>query len=246
LSLYNLLLEGAFMDIETVKLYTEDLNILYVEDSLTLRNLIHKKIEPLFKHIDTAKDGIEALALYEKKRDFYDIVLTDLEMPNMNGQELTKAILDFNFLQKIIVISSIEDFKKIIELINIGVYKFISKPVDDDQLFQVIFDVAQQIRIQKLQDQEQKEVSLHNAILKKRENKHLQELQEFQKALDLSAIISKTDIHGSLTYVNERFCKISGYCEEELLGKNHNIIKSGNMNPHVYKALWDKLLKKKS
>lgn len=234
------------MDIQTVVQYTQDLNVLYVEDSKTLQKIIYKKIQPLFKHIDMVNDGQEALALYEKNTDFYDIILSDLEMPNMDGQEFSKRALGLNFSQKIIILSSIEDFKNIIELINLGVYKFISKPVDDEQLYQVISDVAQQIHIQKLQDQEQKEVTQHNAILQQRENNHRQELQEFQKALDISALISKTDIEGNLTYVNDRFCKLSGYTQEELVGKKHNLLKSGNMPTEIYKSLWNKILKKKT
>ena len=240
------------MDTSAIELYTKNLNILYVEDSLTLRKLLQKKLVAVFKHVDTAKNGKEALALYLKNLDFYDIVLSDLEMPIMDGQTLSQSILELNYLQKIIIISSIEDFKKIIELINIGIHKFISKPVDDEQFYQVILDVAQQVNIQKLQDKEQEEVARNNKILQEREEallvekaKNLKELTEFKKAIDIGAIVSKTTPHGIITYVNDEFCRISGRSREELLGQNQNIVKSGNMDAHVYQRLWKTITSKK-
>jgi PAS domain S-box-containing protein len=58
-------------------------------------------------------------------------------------------------------------------------------------------------------------------------------------ALDHHAIISVTDKHGVITDANERFCLISGYTRDELIGRKHSILKSGRHNDHLYKALWE-------
>ena len=61
----------------------------------------------------------------------------------------------------------------------------------------------------------------------------------FQKfALDEHAIVSSTDGKGSITYINDKFCEIAGYSKGELLGKNHNILKSDEHSPEFYKMLW--------
>jgi len=52
-------------------------------------------------------------------------------------------------------------------------------------------------------------------------------------------IISRTDLKGIITYVNETFAKISGYSPEELIGKSHNIIRHPDMPKSVFKELWD-------
>jgi len=54
-------------------------------------------------------------------------------------------------------------------------------------------------------------------------------------------IISRTDLNGTITYVNETFAKISGYEPEELIGKPHNIIRHPDMPKSAFKDLWDKL-----
>ncbi|MCK9473007.1 MAG: EAL domain-containing protein [Sulfurimonas sp.] len=63
-------------------------------------------------------------------------------------------------------------------------------------------------------------------------------LQQYKSAVDESAIVSKTDKDGIITYVNEKFCKINGYAESELLGKPHNIIKHPDMPKEIFADLW--------
>jgi len=64
-------------------------------------------------------------------------------------------------------------------------------------------------------------------------------LQDFKSGLDKSAIVAITNIDGTITYANQKFCEISKYSEKELLGKNHNILKSGYHSKKFYKELWD-------
>ncbi|MEM9157779.1 MAG: PAS domain-containing protein [Verrucomicrobiota bacterium] len=64
----------------------------------------------------------------------------------------------------------------------------------------------------------------------------------FQKhALDAHAILSETDAQGSITYVNDRFCQISGYSREELIGEDHRILKSGYHSERFWKEMYDEL-----
>lgn len=70
-------------------------------------------------------------------------------------------------------------------------------------------------------------------------------LNEYKKAVDASAIVSKTNNQGSITYINDAFCEISSYSRRELIGKNHNIVRSTRTPDKVYADLWGTIKQKR-
>jgi len=71
-------------------------------------------------------------------------------------------------------------------------------------------------------------------------------LEQYKDAIEKSNIISKTDLKGIITFVNDEFCKISGYSKEELLGNNHNIVRHPDVPTSVFKTLWETIKAKKT
>lgn len=71
-------------------------------------------------------------------------------------------------------------------------------------------------------------------------------LKQYKEAIEKSNIISKTDVKGIITFVNDEFCKISGYSKEELLGSNHNIVRHPDVPKSKFKLLWDTITAKKT
>ncbi|MDN5068531.1 sensor domain-containing diguanylate cyclase [Aliarcobacter butzleri] len=69
-------------------------------------------------------------------------------------------------------------------------------------------------------------------------------LNEYKNAIDESSIVSKANNKGIITFVNDRFCEISGYKKEELIGKSHNIIRHPSMTKEFFKDMWNTLLNK--
>jgi PAS domain S-box-containing protein len=64
----------------------------------------------------------------------------------------------------------------------------------------------------------------------------------FKNAVYNTSLVSKTDVNGSITFVNDKFIKLSGYSEKELIGKNHRIINSGFHKKEFWTDMWKKVL----
>ncbi|PEJ58854.1 hypothetical protein CN692_07365 [Bacillus sp. AFS002410] len=69
-------------------------------------------------------------------------------------------------------------------------------------------------------------------------NNSLNELADIKLALDVSSIVAVTDERGVISYVNDKFCEISKYSKEELIGKTHKIINSDYHPPSYFKKMW--------
>jgi PAS domain S-box-containing protein len=78
---------------------------------------------------------------------------------------------------------------------------------------------------------------LKNSIEKKY-NELLSTQHAYQSALNEAAIVSITDLNGTIIYVNEKFVEVSGYTANELIGQNHRIINSGYHRADYFKQLW--------
>ena len=71
-------------------------------------------------------------------------------------------------------------------------------------------------------------------------------LKQYKEAIEKSNIISKTDTSGIITFVNDEFCKISGYTKDELIGENHNIVRDPSVPASKFKLLWDTINNKQT
>lgn len=65
---------------------------------------------------------------------------------------------------------------------------------------------------------------------------------QYINAIEKSNIVSKTDINGIITFVNDEFCELCGYTKEELIGQNHNIIRHEDTPKEAFKKLWNTIL----
>ena len=70
-------------------------------------------------------------------------------------------------------------------------------------------------------------------------------MNNYQKAIENSNIVSKTDINGIITFVNDEFCNLFGFTKDELIGKNHNIIRHPDTPKENFELLWNTILDKK-
>ena len=83
--------------------------------------------------------------------------------------------------------------------------------------------------------------TIHKDISKREEEieKLSREIEARTKILNAAAIVSETNQFGTITFVNDTFCKVAQYSREELIGKPHNIVRHPDMPKAVFKEMWD-------
>ena len=137
------------MDYKTLFTQTKDLTVLLVEDYEPLRNDMAEMFEDLFKRVDVASNGAEALTMYEKYQAehsrTFDIVISDIVMPVMNGVDLCEILRKQNEEQQIIILSAHTDTEYLLRLINLGIAQFINKPVQHERLLDALIYVCAKI-----------------------------------------------------------------------------------------------------
>ena len=213
------------IDINEVIEYSQDLTLLYVEDNQDAREMTTMILEDFFDNIIVAVDGEDG---YEKfLANKIDLVITDINMPKLNGLELCKKIREHDDEISIIILSAHNEDNFFMDSIKYGVNGYLLKPIDIDQLTSAIHNI-----VQKYKYMEDAKTNLHL-------------LQEYQEATNQSAIVSKTDTKGVITYVNDALCEISGYTREELLGQPHNIVRHPDNPSSVFAEIWDTIKTKK-
>ena len=126
---------------------TRNLSILFIEDYQPFVDEMKEILLELFKDVVIAIDGEEALSEYvkykQKHNKNFDIVLTDIRLPKLSGVELSKAIYTIDSSQNIIVLSSYTETEDLLELLNMGIRRFIKKPINYDELCDSLYNVSQ-------------------------------------------------------------------------------------------------------
>lgn len=112
----------------------KDLTVLIAEDNATLRNLISSIVSSLGVDVLTAENGQQALEIIQNHRNNIDLMLTDYEMPEMDGLELCKTARGLGFDQPIIFLTGLSDKSKILDAFNNGATDYLVKPFLKDEL----------------------------------------------------------------------------------------------------------------
>ena len=134
------------IDFKDLKKISKNFTLLFVEDDNTLREQTTKIFSNLFKSVDVAENGKVGLDLYnaynEKTGFYYDIVVSDIEMPYIDGIELSKMIFEINKDQKIVIMSAYDDKEYLSSLVNIGIECFMQKPLTTVNLIDTMYKVC--------------------------------------------------------------------------------------------------------
>jgi CheY-like chemotaxis protein len=148
----------------SLKLYAKDKSILLVDDDSIIRTILEKSLQKYFREVYTAQDGQEAWDIYQNHHRHFDIIVTDINMPVMNGIELTKKLKNDDLENSVIILSASTDVNFLVELIDLGVDSVVLKPLVFDKLAQKIIKLLESSLYKDLMFQLKKEqiIKEHN------------------------------------------------------------------------------------
>ena len=182
------------------------MHVIFAEDEDMIRDTVSSFLKRMiFPNLHEVSDGLEAINKYKELYDqgiVVDFIITDITMPFKDGFELIEEAREFNEDLFALIISGL-DFGPYFKKINAVSVRtqYLNKPVDLISLINKLQEMIKKI-------EKQKELKFSQLLAK-----------QYKTAIDKSATVSKTDINGNITYVNDKFCSISGYSKEELFGK---------------------------
>jgi diguanylate cyclase (GGDEF)-like protein len=116
----------------------KNITILYAEDEKDLREVTHQILKGFTKKQYVAQNGQEGLELFKKYENEIDLIITDVNMPILNGLDMIKEIKKINLNIPIIVATAFSNKEYLLEAIDIGVDKYVLKPIDIAKLLQVM------------------------------------------------------------------------------------------------------------
>lgn len=193
---------------------TTSFSIMLVDDTPKNIQLLGTILGRKGYQLYVAQNGMEALMISEKVK--LDLILLDVMMPEMDGFETCRK-LKLNNKSKdipVIFLTARTESEDIVRGFKEGAVDYITKPFNSSELL----------------------ARVHTHLDIKRKEKKILQLSQAVEQSSVCAFI--TDLDGNIEYTNSKFCTLTGYALNEVLGKTPKILKSGKMPPERYKELW--------
>lgn len=198
--------------------------VLIIDDDETLLQYYAAVLRDADMEVKTLSNPLQSLKAMDEFKP--DVIVTDIYMPECSGTELAQVIRqDDAWAQTPIMFLSTEtDLNRQLAAMNLGGDDFLVKPVEANHLVSAVTARAKRARWTNRLNSD--------LLFALRES-------EFQTVtMDQHDIVSSTDVSGRISSVNDKFCEISGYSREELIGQNHRLLKSGHHPDSFYKDMW--------
>jgi len=210
------------------------ISILYVEDEDQLRDSTAIILSKLFKKIYTACDGLEAIEVFKANKKDIDVIVSDINMKNLNGIEMAKQILKDQFIP-IIFITAYTDDEFLRESINLNIDQYLMKPIKIKILTKKIIK-----SVRKYKSNLQKQQFINSLATKTKDYK------ELNKSLTQENIVYKNELillrqlankyicridmdkNAKILDVSNKFNKLFAYTNDEIIGESISIIEDQN------------------
>lgn len=165
---------------------------------------------------------------YLKVKNNVDIVIADIETPDCFSLSFIKQIrASDDWETPILLISDLKENSILTDIIKLKIENLILKPFNEGTFLKIIRDIFTNIK--------------QNKIIE-HQNEHL---EQFKLLLDKLNMVTESNLEGQMIYVNQRFCEITGYTRDELIGQPYKILRHPDTSSEIYKKMWENLQNEK-
>ena len=206
---------------DEVTKFCKNLTLLYVSNESSCDNTF-EYFNELFNNVLLVDNYDVALKKFDESG--IDIVITDIEINKEDGFSFIKELKNKNPKIITIIYTNNDEKTNFMKAISAGVNGYFLKPLDENDFLNTLGNLLQ--------------------IEKEKKDRKILKIQ-YDTIVEENTIVSKTDKHGIITYVNDNFCKSSEYSKEELIGKSHNIVRHPDNPKELFKDLWQTIKVKK-
>ena len=184
--------------IKEIKELTKDLNVLYVEDEESIRTYMVDILNIFFDTVHVALDGVDGLEQFKDRN--VDFVITDIQMPRMNGLSMVEEIRKIDSEVPIVITTAFSDQEYFIRSISLKVDKYLIKPIEQESAKEVFYDVAKMI------DNRNKAKELEVRIMQDKINRMSEQIiTQITDSYQSPCIVYTDD---KVRYINDAFCSL--------------------------------------
>lgn len=207
----------------------EPYRVLIIDDDQVSLQIYSEILRDAGAQIFELSDAMEGLRATDNFKP--EVIVLDVNMPDISGFELAAVMRERENSRDvpILFLTSDADISTELDALRLGGDAFYVKPIEGNRFKDAVISRAKRFR-ERVQSRERLD-----KLLYEREREH--------HAIDRHALVSVTDIQGRIIDLNDKFCKVSGYSDQELRGQNHRILKSGVHDKDFYNVLWKTITK---
>jgi len=202
--------------------FLKTINILYIQNDENIKKDFLRLMDGLFNKVicvNKGKDGIEEFIKNKEESFIFDLIICDIDLPDISGIEIIRSIRNEDSEIPIILHTDNTEEEKLFEVIKYNITDYLPKNSSKKTLIDSV--------------QKASRTRHHDKFMEDIE----EDLEELINAINDVALVNKTDIEGNITFANKYFCETSGYCQEEIIGQNHSLIRAKDVNVEQVKDM---------
>lgn len=211
------------------------ITLLYVEDEEMIRTQTVSMFENLFKKTYVGTNGSEGLQLFNKNKNEIDIVISDINMPELSGLEMVEEIHKINIKVPIILTTAYTDEEYLLKSLELNIYKYITKPLKIKDLTINIIEAVKKYNAEKKLTKTAKNLASQNTIVQNELSQLQDDVLVNKKEMELQKHIIndyisylKIDKNGIIKHISKKFSSLYGYTKQEILEQHVTILSDNN------------------